>query len=360
MQAEPPLWNPWLWPVVAATCAGEAALHVLTQALIDASSTEAMGPEPPWTTPNRIHLDLPTLRVREFSHGSGGLPTLVVAPLALHGATLADFAPGHSLVECLLREGLNQVCVVESKSASASMRFLSIDSYLADLAVAVRDFGGKVNLIGLCQGGWLSLMLAARFPEMVRNIVLVGSPLDLDAVPSNLVTATRAAAPAIFEGLVDAGGGLILGSRMLPLGGAAPPDLQSIQQVLQVGTDIPEALVERYRHWHQWTINLPGTFYLQVVERLFRRNELAQGEFRALGRVIDLAAVKAPLFLLAGRDDDVTPPAQLLSVRDRVGTPARRIRTAIARCGHLSLFMGARTLRHEWQQVAGHMRAGSP
>ena len=356
MKAEVPCWNPWLWPVLAATYAGEAALQALRQSLTLDDSTEPIGPDPAWTTPHVVRLDLPTLRVREFSNGSEGLPTLVVAPFALHGATLVDFAPGHSLVESLLGEGPAQVCVVECKSATASMRFLSIDSYLADLTVVVQDLGGQVNLVGLCQGGWLSLMFAARFPKMVRSIVLAGAPIDLDAAPSNMVVGTRATAPTVFEGLVHSGDGLILGKRMLDMWNVDPPDPVAAAQVLQVDQDSAEDLFDRYRQWHQWTINLPGTFYLQVVEQLFRRNELARGEFQALGRVVDLSAVKAPLFLLAGRDDEVTPPAQLLSVRRRVGIPARQIRTAVARCGHLSLLMGARTLQHEWSQIARHMR----
>jgi pimeloyl-ACP methyl ester carboxylesterase len=45
------------------------------------------------------------------------------------------------------------------------MRYLSIDNYLADLDVAVDELGGKVDLVGLCQGGWMALLFAARFPE---------------------------------------------------------------------------------------------------------------------------------------------------------------------------------------------------
>jgi len=47
------------------------------------------------------------------------------------------------------------------------MRFFSIDTYVADLNVAVDELGGTVNLVGLCQGGWLSLIYAARFPAKV-------------------------------------------------------------------------------------------------------------------------------------------------------------------------------------------------
>ncbi len=34
--------------------------------------------------------------------------------------------------------------------------YLSIDNYLADLNVAIDGIGAPVDLVGLCQGGWLS------------------------------------------------------------------------------------------------------------------------------------------------------------------------------------------------------------
>jgi len=39
------------------------------------------------------------------------------------------------------------------RSASADMRFLGIDEYLAEFNVLVDHVGGLVDLIGLCQGG---------------------------------------------------------------------------------------------------------------------------------------------------------------------------------------------------------------
>ena len=63
-------------------------------------------------------------------------PVLVFAPYALHGALIADLAPGHSIIEALQREGLDRIYVTDWRSASSEMRFLSIDHYLADLNVA--------------------------------------------------------------------------------------------------------------------------------------------------------------------------------------------------------------------------------
>jgi pimeloyl-ACP methyl ester carboxylesterase len=61
------------------------------------------------------------------------------------------------------------------RSASADMRFLGIDEYLADLNVLVDGVGGLVDLIGLCQGGWLSLVYAGRFPAKVRKLIMAGA-----------------------------------------------------------------------------------------------------------------------------------------------------------------------------------------
>jgi pimeloyl-ACP methyl ester carboxylesterase len=38
--------------------------------------------------------------------------------------------------------------------------------------VLIDELGGKVDLIGLCQGGWMALIYAARFPEKVGNTSL--------------------------------------------------------------------------------------------------------------------------------------------------------------------------------------------
>jgi poly(3-hydroxyalkanoate) synthetase len=353
------MWDPWLWPLAATMQVGEAALRSFGELLSPDGRPEPAGSEPLWATPHAIALELPTLRVRDFSVGQEGCPTFIVAPFALHGATVADFAPRHSLVRQLLADGLQRLMVVECQSATPAMRFLSIDSYLADLAVAVEDVGGPVNLVGLCQGGWLAVMFAARFPQKVTTLVLAGSPVDLDAARSSIVDATRMTRPEFFEGIVWSGEGRILGQHMLKFWGVSDFDSAAMARVLQVDDPLPHELVARFRHWHRSPVNLPGTYYLQVVEQLFRHNQLAKGQFRALGRTLDLAAIKVPIYLLVGRDDEVTPPDQALALGRVVGTPRKRIRTALTRCGHLSLFMGARTLAADWPRIAKWLAANS-
>ncbi len=59
----------------------------------------------------------------------------------------------------------------------------------------------------------------------------------------------------------------------------------------------------------------------------------------------------ALIHLLAGETDHITPPAQVYALADHVGTPPDQIRRRLAAGGHLGLFMGRESLRHQWKPL---------
>lgn len=261
------------------------------------------------------------MRLRDCSRTRSGQPALVCAPYALHRALIADFAPGHSVVQSLQQGGIDRIYLTDWRSATPDMRYLSIDNYLGDLNVAVDEIGSPVDLVGLCQGGWLSLLYAARFPAKVRRLVLAGAPVDL-SVESRLSQLARNAPEIVYDQIVARGGGNVSGEEMLRVWSKAP-DRDDIAAALQKDLSDEEgaALLARFDRWNTETLNLPGTYYLQVVNWIFRENRIASGNFTAFGRAIDLKNVKSPVFLLAGLDDDVVPATQALATASLVGTP---------------------------------------
>src|SRR5438445_13188741 len=98
------------------------------------------------------------------------------------------------------------------------------------------------------------------------------------------------------------------------------------------------------KNWDCWTIDLAGTYYLEVIEKLYRRNELASGSLVALGQKIDLSRLRLPMYLLAGSADDVVAPEQLLAVERLAGTQAEDVRHEVAPCNQHRLFSRKRTL----------------
>jgi poly(3-hydroxyalkanoate) synthetase len=347
----------FLWPALIAESASEiasaAAREFANLAIEPQPQTGAR--EPPWTTQNCVALELPTVRLRDFSTTGEGTPTLLCAPFALHGSTITDFAPGHSLVAALQGAGMRRVFVTDWRSASPDMRFLSIDNYLADLNVLVDELGSRVNLLGLCQGGWMALIYAARFSGKVARLALAGAPIDLAAGKSKLSELAHETPIPIFRELVTLGGGRILGQHALQFWAPSFPKPEEIRALLQsphaAGSTAFRRLESRFRDWYASTLDLPGTYYLQVVEHLFKHNHLAGGRFVALSHKVNLSKLRCPLFLLAARDDDVVAPAQMFATEHLVD-PRCSIDKAVAPCGHLGLFMGKEILARIWPDIA--------
>src|SRR6202171_5844605 len=317
-------YSAFFWPALAAASAGEIASSFAAHFL--GFSGDADGPtpqEPEGATPSKIALELHAVRLRDFTVAQRGVPTLLCTPLALHGAAIADLAAGHSLVAALRGAGIGRLFMADWRSASAEMRFLGIDEYLADLNVLVDRVGGLVDLIGLCQGGWLSLVYAGRFPAKVRKLVVAGAPVDVAARQSRLSAIAEATPLVMFQSLVNLGDGRVIGRNIAKFWGSDPDasDIrESLQTVQPIGSSQFTQLEATFKNWNSWTIDLPGTYYLEVIEKLYTRNELAGGSFVALGQKIDLSRLRLPMYLLAGSADEVVAPEQLLAVERLGGT----------------------------------------
>jgi poly(3-hydroxyalkanoate) synthetase len=344
------------WPFAAASQIAQANVKLFETLLPPAKPPSSRELSFPWTSPNTIALELGSMRLRDFSVRADGPATLICAPYALHGATIADFAPGHSVVERLCQNGVTRLHVTDWRSATSETRYFTIDNYLADLNVAVDELGGPVDLIGLCQGGWLALVYAARFPNKVRRLVLVGAPIDIAAAKSSLSNFAADVPLTSFHELVRLGEGIVHGQQMLGLWGISHgPDEADV--TLQTSKDDVEhekreVLNERFRRWHAETVDLPGSFFLQVVEWLFKENRIARSRFVALGQNIDLSKLTAPICLLAGSRDEIVSVDQLFAVAGLVGTPGEHVMKLTEPCGHLSLYLGADVLDRAWPNIA--------
>jgi len=104
-----------VWPLAAAALAAKANVRFLEDLMSPVSGKRSVPTSSPlpWTTSNTVALELASMRLRNFSIEASGAATLICAPYALHGATIADFAPGHSVVEALSQGGLSRMFVTD-------------------------------------------------------------------------------------------------------------------------------------------------------------------------------------------------------------------------------------------------------
>jgi poly(3-hydroxyalkanoate) synthetase len=310
---------------------------------------------PKLATPSQVRLDLRTMVLRDYGDPSE-FPTLVGAPYAGHTAMIADYHEGQSLIETLLANGLGHVALTDWKSATGDMKDFDIDTYLAELVVAIEDLGGRVNLVGLCQGGWLSAMAAARFPAKVNSLVLAGAPIDTAAGNGPIKRMVLETPLSFYEELVALGDGVMKGEFMLLGWKNMHPALHYVREHIDLYEKIEDPIYvakeETFESWYENPLDLPGRWYLQAISQLFKENRLAKGEFVGLGRKLSLHNITCPTYLLAGAADDITTPEQVLDAAKYLGTPGSRIVRKTAPGGHIGLFMGARNLKEFWPEIA--------
>lgn len=348
---------PAFWPMSMAACLVENGLELYAKNIrfLEEEAKLHAHLRPKLATSNTTRLDLRSMTLRDYGN-IDAFPTLVDAPYAGHTAVIADYHRGQSLIETLLANGVQHVALTDWKPATIDMKDFDIDNYLADMAVAIDDLGGRVNLIGLCQGGWLSAMIAARFPEKVTCLVLAGAPIDMDAGNGPIKRFAQKSPMSFYEELVALGGGLMKGEFMLQGWKNMHPSAHYVDEHIDLyeHIDDPAYLAKRetFERWYENPLDLPGRWYLQAILQLFKENRLAKGEFVGLGRRLNLRNIICPTYLLAGAEDDITTPEQILGAAKYIGTPAGKIVQQTAPAGHIGLFMGARTLADFWPRIA--------
>ncbi len=314
--------------------------------------------QPTWSTPHEVVFEAPVARLRDFSTTgprSTVVPTLVLPPQAGHDSCIVDYSPEQSQMGAILEAGLTRAFTLDWIGATPQTKDAGIDEYLGVIDRAVDHLGGRVNLIGDCQGGWLTTIYAARSPERVNTLTIAGAPIDFHCGEPVIHATLRALAPggnlAFYRNLVAAGGGMLSGDHMLAGFILMKPDNEIARQLQLLANINDFAHLERYREfedWFKYTQPIPGAFYLWIVEHLFRDNELIAGQLEVGGERIDLGRISCPLNLLAGADDHITPPDQVFALADYAATKETDVLRDTSAGGHLGLFMGRESLQNHW------------
>jgi poly(3-hydroxybutyrate) depolymerase len=315
---------------------------------------------PEWSTPHEMIRQWPIARLRDFSDGSDDAvtPTLVLPPQAGHDSCIVDFSPEQSQMQTIRQAGLTRAFSLDWIGATPATKDATIDDYLEVIDQSIELLGGRVNLIGDCQGGWLATLYAGLHPERVNTLTIAGAPIDFHCGEPLIHAWVEAMRLDFYRALVAAGGGVLKGRYMLAGFVALEPQAEvskHMQLIVGLGEAGFLARHRRFENWYKQTQDIPGGFYLWIVEHLFRNNELCRGELQIGGEKVDLTRIECPVNLIAGAKDHITPPDQVYALADVVSTPEKRIRRRLSDGGHLGLFMSHEALQTHWPPVLRHV-----
>ncbi|HRT44406.1 MAG TPA: alpha/beta fold hydrolase [Desulfomonilia bacterium] len=309
--------------------------------------------KPEFISPNRKIFEDKAVVLRRFDEDRTGDPILIVPPQAGHHSSIADYAPGQSLVQTCLKHTAHPVYVIEWKSSTLSRREETIDDLVQQVMLCVKKAGAPVVLAGLCQGGWLATIYSALFPGDVRALMLAAAPIDFTAGGGKIQDIVNTLPLMYYQYLVNCGGGNMSGDLMLMGWKMMNAYDRFVRDYLNLWIHVrDENYLKRtktFSRWYEYTQDISGRWYLEAVEKLFMQNRLIKGTLEVLCEYVDLQNISCPLALLAGERDDITLIPQVHNLELYASTPRDQIfKAVIPQAGHISVFMGRRALQHEW------------
>ncbi|HEX8782340.1 MAG TPA: alpha/beta fold hydrolase, partial [Steroidobacteraceae bacterium] len=235
---------------------------------------------------------------------------------------ILDLSPRNSLVRYLVEKG-HTVFMISWKNPDAADRELSLGDYVKlgflDALAEVRRLipQRRVHAVGYCIGGTLlaiaAAMLAAGGDTSLASLTLLAAQVDFSE-PGELSVFITPSQIAMLEAMMSKSG--VLESERM---GAAFAMLRS-RDLMWTPAVNQYMRGERPRlndlmAWNADGTRMPWRMHSEYLERLYLKNELAQGTFTVNGTRIDLANIRVPMFVVGTETDHVAPWRSAYKVR---------------------------------------------
>jgi polyhydroxyalkanoate synthase len=287
------------------------------------------------------------------------VPLLIVYAL-VNRPYMMDLQEDRSMIRGLLDAGLD-VYLIDWGYPDAADRELSLADYIhryIDHCVdTLRERCGQdaINLLGVCQGGTLSLCFSSLYPEKIRNLVTMVTPVDFHT-PDNLLT--HLIRHVNVDLLVDTLGNLpgqLLNFTFLSLS----PFRLAGQKYVDLTDILDDAQALRnFLRMEKWIFDSPdqaGAAFRQFAKDFFQQNKLIKGEVNIGDRRVNLGNIVMPVLNVYAAQDHLVPPAASKALAECCGS--RDYTEFSFQGGHIGIYVSGRAQREVPPAVAAWLLA---
>ena len=300
-------------------------------------------------------------------------PYMIIDPRAGHGAGIGGFKPD-SQVGVALRAGHPVYFVVFRQHPEPGQTLADVMNaeagFLREIARR-HPRSSKPVVVGNCQGGWATLILAAAHPELPGPLVLNGAPVSTwsgqigDSPMRYNGGLLGGVLPAML--MADLGDGEFDGAHLVSNFEMLNPSRNFFGKYYDLFADVDhkkDSFLEFEKWWGGYHFTNAAEIRW-IVEELFVGNRLSKGEAQLEpGKKLDLKAIRSPIIVFASRGDNITPPQQALNwiVDTFVDEHEIRIRgqrilyMVHEKVGHLGIFVSSSVARKEHAEMASTLK----
>ena len=299
-------------------------------------------------------------RYRPIARPAVSVPVLIVYAL-VNRPHMMDLQPDRSLIRGLLSSGLD-VYLIDWGYPDGADRFTTLADYIEGyLDGCVRQIlaahaAKRLTLLGVCQGGVLSLCYAALHPERVRNLITMVTPVDF-RTPADLLSkwVDKIDIDAfVADGNVPGDALNALFVSLMPFRLAHQKYVHLLASVTGTEPATGREALENFMRVEQWIFDSPdqaGAAFGEFVRWFYQENRLLQNRVEIAGRKVDLGKLDMPILNLIGKRDHLVPPAASAALKNLAGSDDY---TAIEfDLGHIGMYISARAQREVPAAIAG-------
>lgn len=273
------------------------------------------------------------------------VPMLIVYAL-VNRYTMLDLQPNRSMIRNLLDQG-QDVYLIDWGYADRMDRFMTMEDYIDGFINDCVDFIREqhqleaINLLGVCQGGTFSTIYAALYPEKVKNLIPMVTPIDFDTKDSLLnVWASSFDIDLMVDAYGNVPGDMMNNAYML-----LQPFTLSVNKyvnLVQIMEDTDK--LADFLRMESWIFDSPdqaGETLRQFVKDFYQGNKLVKGEFMLGGRKVDLKKITMPVLNIYAELDTLVPPVSSKALQKHVGS--KDIKELSYPVGHIGMFVSGKT-----------------
>lgn len=241
------------------------------------------------------------------------IPLLIVFAL-INRPYIMDLQPDRSLIRALLNAGFS-IYLLDWGYPGIEDKDISLEDYVQTyLHEGVRyiqnnDQQKKINILGVCQGGTLSLCYSALFPDSVNKLITMVAGVDFHTPDNQLTTLVRYVDVESLAKKMGVIPGWMLNQMFFGLKSPVQHILKYQRALEEIDNKEKTDNFLRMEQWIYDTPNVPGRAFVQYVSLFYQQNLLIKGQFTLGDKVVNLKNITMPVFNIYAALDDIIPPS---------------------------------------------------
>jgi polyhydroxyalkanoate synthase len=265
---------------------------------------------------------------------------LLFSPPWINKYYIMDLAPGSSLVQWAVDHG-HTAFMISYRNPDEQMRHVKMDDYLISGPIAalevVRNITGaeKVNLLGLCLGGTLTMATLAYLDSVGMDLINSATFLN---------TLIDFSEPGLLGVFTDEASIRRLERTMKRTGFLPKEEMQRSFNLLRTNDLIWNYAVSSWLmgeeppafdllSWNNDSTRMPAEMHSFYLRSCYVGNELARGVMELAGQRLDLEKVDQDLYFLSAEQDHIAP---WRSSYAGARLPGGNVRFVLSNSGHIA------------------------